>query len=410
MREFGKAIALLLVLLSLFTPVSGISSEEAAVKAKPYLDSGVGLLPRPFFVLSEYYYVFAPSIYSAKKIFIAVSEEAGEVETDLSRLDAVGKSVYNYGIIDEYVGRNKISFSDMETTVRQTLLAIDRNANSLAALASKTQQSYPNTNFDAIDAKSSELQRFALELDGMVSDGTSLEQQVDSDLSDFALSGLLDYYKSAFSKSAEFIAAYDAYNEEISKKQAEIFKSNIPAPDNENIVKNLENMRLKVDLFEQLRFLKPNESIEKLEASRDKWVNDSIASFNYKKITVDVRAKYDLLEPEIETVFLSESNLDLCGLSEEADSIKSRWSDVQTLMAGGSAKAFEKLPAMLDALKIQYDELKRKYESCTRPQQEILSEPAGGQSNYLPWIVFFVVIAGGYLFWRYKQSQEETYS
>ncbi|GEM_PF-3746081 len=387
-----------------------VSSEEASAKAKPYLDSGVGLLPKPLFILSEYYYVFSPSIYSPKKIFVAVAEEKGEVETDSSRLKTIGTSVYNYGVFEEYVKRNQLSFSDMQTTVRQTLLAIDRNANSLAALTAKTQQSYPDTNFDAIDSKLTALQRLALELDGTVSDGVGLEQQVESDLSDFALSGLLDYYKNAFSKSAEFITAYDAYNEEISKKQAEIFKSNIPAPDNENIVKNLENMRLKIDLFERLRFLKPHESIGKLEAARDNWVNDSVASFSYKKSTVDAQTKFNQLKPEVETVFFSESNLALCGLTEDADSIKSRWRDVQLMMERGSAKDFEILPSRLDSLKAQYDSLKKKYDSCIHPQQQILPEETGGQANYLPWLVLLVIAVGGYLLWRYKQSQEETYS
>ena len=404
-----KLLAVFISALIFSGIVFAVSSEEASAKAKPYLDSGVGLLPKPFFVSSDYYYVFSPSIYSPKKIFVAVSEESGEVESDSTRLGKIGEAVFDYGITEEYVKRNKISFAEMQTPVRQTLLAVDRNANALAALESKTQESYPDTNFDSVKAKALDLQALASELDGIVTDGVGLEQQVEGDYSDFALSGLVDYYKNAFEKAAEFISSYDAYNSEISKKQADVFKSNIPAPDNENIVKSMENMRLKVDLFESLRFLKPAESIAKLEASRSKWVNDSVASFSYKKATVDVQAKFNALKPDIETVFYADANIAQCGLSSEAESIKSRWRDVQVLMERASEKDYARLPSMLDSLKTQYDALKKSYESCLRPSQYIPPEEVSPQVNYLPWIVLLVIIAGGYLLWRRRQN-EETYS
>src|SRR3989344_3338990 len=404
-----KALSLsVLLLLSAFLAFA-VSSEEASSKAKPYLDSGVGLLPKPFLISSEYYYIFSPSIYSPKKIFVAVSEESGEVEGDSFRLGKIGAAVFNYGIMEEYVKRNEISFSEMQTPVRQTLLAVDRNANSLAALESKTQESYPSTNFDSVEEQAVALQRLASELDGVVSDGGGLEEQGEGDYSDYALSGLVDYYKNAFAKAAEFIVAYDAYNEAISKKQADVFKSSIPAPDNENIVKSMENMRLKVDLFESLRFLKPAESIAKLEASRSKWVNDSVASFSYKKATVDVQAKFNALKPDLETVFYADANIAQCGLSQEAESIKSRWRDVQVLMERASEKDYARLPSMLDSLKTKYDALKKSYESCLRPSQYIPPEEVSPQVNYLPWIVLLVIIAGGYLLWRRRQN-EETYS
>lgn len=400
---------LAVVALSCFS--FAISSEEAAAKAKPYLDSSMAPLPNPFFVRSEYYFVYAPSIYSSKRIFIAVSDRTGEIETDKERLSALGAGVYDYGILSEYITRNKVSFGDMQTTVRQTSIAIDRNLNSLEALASRTQQSYPDSNFDDLDAKALKLQRSAQELDSLVGDGVGLQKQFENDFSDISLSGVLEYYRNTFAKASEFIVDYDNYNNAISQKQTEVFKSSIPAPDNENIVKSLENMRLKVDLFETLRYLKPSEGMLKLEAAKDDWVNDSLASFAYKKLTVDAQTKYNELKPQIESVYYGEASLQKCGLGDEADSIKSRWQSIQALFERGRASDFQTLPAKLDALSAQYEELNGKYQACISPQSQLVPSDSGStQNNYVLPLVLLALLAGaGYYVWRYKQSQEETY-
>lgn len=368
-------------------------------------------LTKPFFVRSEYYVVYAPSIYSSKRIFIAVSDRTGEIETDKDRLSAIGAGVYDYGVLSEYITRNKVSFGDMQTTVRQTSIAIDRNLNSLDALASRTQQSYPDSSFDNLQSKALKLQRSAQELDSLVSDGVGLEAQFENDFSDISLAGVLGYYNNTFAKAAEFIKGYDDYNNAISQKQTEIFKSSIPAPDNENIVKSLENMRLKVDLFESLRYLKPADGMQKLEAAKESWVNDSLASFAYKKLTADAKAKYDELKPQIESVYYGEASLQKCGLGEEADSIKSRWQGIQALFDRGKASDFQTLPAKLDALAAQYDELNKKYQACIHPQSQLLPSDSGpSQNNYVLPIVLLALVAGaGYYVWRYRQSQEETY-
>ncbi|MFH1056765.1 MAG: hypothetical protein V1717_03155 [Candidatus Micrarchaeota archaeon] len=412
MSRLSQIVLLSLLLFSLMPVAFALSSEEALAKAKPYLDVGITPLPKQLFALSDYYYAYSPSIYSSQKIFIAVADSTGEIETNEARLTAVGAAVYNYGVLNEYVQRNKISFEDLETTVRQTLSAVDQNIGTLAALEVKTKQSYPDESFDNIESKAYALQTQALDLNSLVSDGVGVEKQFEGDFSDLSLSVLLSYYKNAFLKAQEFIDAYDEYNNAISQKQTDVFKSDIPAPDNENIVKNLENMRLKVDLFENLRFLKPSEGIEKLENARDKWVNESIASFNYKKMTFDVKAKYSEVETLVNYVYSGEASLVRCGLQEEGEAIKTRWREVQLLMERGRSSDLQILPARLDAIKTEFNSLKSKVDSCSGGgsiSEPYLEQPSS-QTNYLPWLVAIVLAAGAYLYWRYKQENEETYS
>ncbi len=407
----GGPVFLMLLLLPWFSQFSGaISSEEAAVKAKPYLDSSLAPLPKPFYILSDTYFIYSPSIYSPKRLFVAVSDRSGDIESDEVRLAAVGASAYNYGILEEYVRRNKVSFADMLTPVRQTVLAVDTNTNSLGALSSRTQQSYPSLNFDSVDAKAMALERAVSDFDSLVSDGAGLERQFESDYTDASLQGLLGYYERAFKGADGVIAAYDGYNTAISLKVTEVFKSSIPAPDNENIVKNLENMRLKVDLFENLRYLRPSDGLGKLSDARAKWVNDSIASFLYKKLTVDVKTRFDELKPSVESVFYGEAALAKCGLADETASIKGKWQDVLFLYDRGRESDFQRLPAKLDVIRMEYEALNAKYAACTTPvyPSGAPQEPGSG-NNYLPFILLAFLAAAGYFVYRYKQSQEETY-
>lgn len=407
--RFVRAMLFLAIALSVYA--QALSYEEAAVKAKPYLDSSLAPLPKQFYIRSDSYYIYSPSIYSPKRLFIAISDRSGEVEADKLSLVSVGNVAYNYGVLSEYVRRNKISFADMETTVKQTMQAADRNVNTLSALSSRTQESYPALSFDSVDSKAIALQSAASDLDSIVSDGVGLEKQFDSDYSDTSLQGVITYYQTVFAKAGDFISAYDEYNNVISQKQTEVFKSSIPAPDNENIVKNLENMRLKIDLFENLRYLQPSDGLKKLLAAREKWVNDSIASFSYKKLTIDVKSQVDGLRPSITSVFDGETYLAQCGLQDQVDSIKSKWSDVQFLYDRGRASDFDRLPAKLKVISSEYDALNAKYQACTNPHRAPVQPPdsGGGGANYLPVLLIVVLAAAGYFVYRYKQSQEESY-
>ena len=408
--SFSPAFALLLLLFAGMGSAQLISSQEALTKAKPYLDSTMAPFPRPLMASSDFYYVFAPSIYSPQRIFVVVSEQSGEVEFNEYKLGIIGQSVFDYGVLNEYIVKNKVSFSDMQTTMRQTVTAITRNVDSLSALSSKTQQSYPGTNFDAVEQKALLLQDMSLELDGLVADGVGLQAQFDNDFSDYSLHQLLAYYKNTFSRTETFISAYDDYNNAISLKQTEIFRSSIPAPDNENIVKTLENMRLKADLFENIRFLKPWDNLEKLENGKSQWVNDSVKSLTYKKNSLEITGRFNELKPLVENVLYSEAILAQCGLEREADKVKSEWREVSALKERASSSDLQRLKTKLDALEQDYLALEQAYSQCTNPvypTSEVDDTSEG--FNFLPIVLLIVLAGAGYMVWKYKKSQEETY-
>ena len=408
--RFATLSVALMLLLPFFA--HAISSEEALAKAKPYLDYDLAPLPKPLFSISDYYWVYSPSIYSSKKIFVAVSDFTGEMVFEENALKAIGTAAFNYGIYSEFVKQNKYAFSDWEPTVRQTLTAVQRNEDTLAALESRIQQDYPTVSFLDLSSKSQTLYQKILELDAVVSDGIGLERQFEADFSDLSLNALIEYYKNAFETANEFIAAYDDYNNAITKKQTEIFKSDIPGQDNKNIIDSLEGLRLKIDLFETLRYQKPAQGIARLEGERDKWVEDSLNSLKYKQLYVEVLALYNSLKPSIETVYYSEANLRSCGLQTQAESVKSKWREIQTLMEKASADDLNRLKAKLPLLQSEYDSLKQQYDSCINPSKPYIPSNGGsdGGTNWImPIAILLVLAAGGYLVWKYKQNQEETY-
>ncbi|HIH20202.1 TPA: hypothetical protein HA244_02950 [Candidatus Micrarchaeota archaeon] len=404
-----RLLVFTLALLSLALPANAVSLEEALKNARPYLDSGVASFPKPFFVLSEYYYIYSPSIYSPQRIFVVVSQDTGEVMFNEKLLASVGPSVFDYGVFQEYIKKNKISFGGMQTTSSQLGLAIDRNRGSLSALSSKTQQSYPDVSFDTIDSKLAFLQNLALDVNGLVNDGVVQESQFENDYSDYSLSQLMSYYKGFYSKAKDLIAAYDDYNNALFQKRAEIFKSSIPAPDNENIAKTLENLQLKVDLLETLRSLKPWQNLESLEKAKAQWVNDSITSLSYKKLSVDVNAKYNELSPSIQNIFYSQAVLSQCGLKTEADSISAKWKEIQLLKSRGRTTDLQRLPSKLSAVETEYNSLQSKYQACVNPQQSSDFIPLQQGFDLTPVIILLAVALAGFLVWKYKKSQEETY-
>ena len=218
------------------------------------------------------------------------------------------------------------------------------------------------------------------------------------------------YYKNTFSRTETFISAYDDYNNAISLKQTEIFRSSIPAPDNENIVKTLENMRLKADLFENIRFLKPWDNLEKLENGKSQWVNDSVKSLTYKKNSLEITGRFNELKPLVENVLYSEAILAQCGLEREADKVKSEWREVSALKERASSSDLQRLKTKLDALEQDYLALEQAYSQCTNPvypTSEVDDTSEG--FNFLPIVLLIVLAGAGYMVWKYKKSQEETY-
>ena len=374
------------------------------------MDSGLAPLPEPLNSGADYYWIYSPSIYSSTKIFVAVSDYTGEIVTDEITLEQIGTAAFNYGILQEFVKKNKLSFADWEPVVKQTLQVTQQNQDTLSALESRVQDDYPEVSFLELTSKASALSQEILELDIIVSDGAGLERQFEADFSDLSLNALVAYYKDAFEKSNEFLAAYDEYNSAITAKQTEIFKSSIPGQDNKNIIDSLEGLRLRVDLFENLRFQKPAKGIERLEGERDDWIASSLASFAYKQSEVAIITKLNEIKPNIESVYYGEAALRACGLGAQVDSIKSKWVQVQKLADAPSQANFQRLESQLPELDREYQSLKTRYDACSAPQNNFpVSAPQQGV-DFLPIALLVILLAAGYWVWKKRQEQQETYS
>ncbi|NYZ78273.1 hypothetical protein H0N96_02620 [Candidatus Micrarchaeota archaeon] len=405
---------LALALLSSFASAS-ISSSEAQAKVAPVLGSEANevlSLLKPVEAGSARYWVFFYSIYSSKRVLAAVDDDTGELVTDEDRLKTIGKAVYEYGVVQEYVKKNGWGFDAVEPIMTSIINALTENQRKLTDLTGSVEQRYPTLSFRVVEVNLNSLNEQATNLETMFQDGTSLETIFDNEYVDSELYQLIMQYNTSLSMLNDFSNSYDEYRTSISEVQSQAYKANITDPDYTSINTNLENLR-KIgfdQLYENLKKEKPLAEFNRLlSAERENtWITDGIASFTFKKNYYDANEAYNAQKTPVEQTIAAESTLAQCGIT--ISQLKKDWNEIKYFMSKGSSASYAKVNEKMPSITAQVQDAQDKYEACLNPPRSRgTTKVVGVDAGTAVAALFIIAIAAtGYWYWK-KKREEEAY-
>lgn len=405
------ALGLLIVAAASF--VAGISSSEAQEKARPILGEEakeVVSLARALEVGADSYWVFFHSIYSPKKVVIAVSDSEGAVVENENRLQEIGRAVYKYAVIEEYLKKNGWGFGALEPVMTTTIQILSENSQKLSDFEATMAARYPTLSFNKIESNLLKLSDEAISLEGMLREGSDLQNVFENDYSSNTLEQMVLQYNASLKALYSFLNSYDAYSQSISDVQSQAYKSNITDPDFTSINKNLEALRdvgIK-DLYGKLKREKPFQEFNRLLQAENnaKWVNDSIQSFLFKKTRLDAINVVEENRALVEAAIRNEAGLKSCGFEREIAQVKKDWSEIHYFLGKASTVAYQKIIEKMPLLKKQVDDLANKYEECINPPAK-KTAPQTIDLTPVLWLVVIIAAALlGYEYWKKRREAE----
>ncbi|MFH0922429.1 MAG: hypothetical protein V1811_00040 [Candidatus Micrarchaeota archaeon] len=405
--------SMLFALLAFSVLALAISSDEATVKATPYVgedSSDILQLNKPMQAGADSYWAFFHSILSTKKILIAVSDYSGAVVTDRQKLSQVGLGVYQYGVIEEVLKKNNWGFDAFDASLSGASSAVSENSRKLSDLRSGTEVKY-SISYNKLDGAMQRLSDKIFEAQDTISNGKSLQQSFELDYSTSAVASLLRHYNTTYNKLFDVLSAYDNYTNAISELKSQVYRSSIPDPDNKNIYSNLEALEdVGLSSLYSLKANDPRVALNRKNADAGKWVNDSIESFFYRKMRFEALDAYENLRPNAQALLASEANVKSCGYASDFDRFKTSWAEVEYLKSKANAAAYVQMVNKTTAAQALYSTLLQKYQACVNPSIPTTSPYIEPKQDY-SWLLVLVVIGAGFIIyneWK-KRQQEETY-
>jgi len=390
-----------------------IPSEEAAVKAAPYIgedSSDILQLSKPMQAGADSYWAFFHSILSTKKILVAVSDYSGAVVTDRAKLSQVGLGVYQYGVIQEFLQKNNWGFDAFDGSLSAASSAVAENSRKLSDLRSRTEVKY-SLSYAKLDAAMQRLEDRLVEARDVISNGKSLQQSFELDYSTSGIASLLRHYNTTYAKLFDVLNAHDNYSKAISDLQSQVYKSSIPDPDNKNIYDSLEALRdVGLSSLYSLKANDPRVALAHKNSDANKWVNDSIESFFFRKTRFEALDAYNQLQPNAQMLLQSEANVKSCGLASEFVRFKSAWAEVEYLKGKANAAAYSQMVNKTAQAQGLYNTLFQRFQACIEPYTPTTNPYVAPSQDY-SWLLILVAIGAAFIVyneWK-KRQQEETY-
>ncbi len=409
---FFALISSLTLLAFLPFASAAVSSSEAQTKIALVLGSEakeVLSLSKPLEVGASRYWVFFYSIYSPKRVLAAVDDDAGEIVADKDKLKAVGKAVYEYGVVQEYLKKNGWGFDAVEPVISSVVNALNENERKLSDLTASVEQRYPTLSFRSVEANLNSLTEQAFALETLLQDGNSLENIFDTEYTDSALYQLVTQYNNSLSLLNKFSNSYDDYRKTISDVQSQAYKANITDPDYTSINTNLERLRDIAfnQLYEKLKKEKPSIEFNKLlDADRENaWITDGIASFEFKKNYFDATNAFNEQQATVKQILAAESALSQCGIT--TTKLKQDWNEIEYFMSKGSSNAYAKVVKKMPSITAQVQEIQEKYEACLNPPRSRGTTRGVNYSAAVAALFVIAIAATSYWYWKKKKEEEQ---
>jgi hypothetical protein len=392
-----------------------LSSSAAQEKAGAVLGEDAkdaNSLAQPFEVGSDSYWVFFFSIYSPKKMLVAVSNSKNEVVTDRDRLSRVGAAVYDYAVTEEFLKSRGWGFDAVEPVLASSAGVVSDQQRRLADFSAQTQGLYPKlgSSFSKIDGALARLSDQVLVAEGAARDGSALETAFASDYSSSSLNSVFKQYNASLRALEALFAAHDAYVKQINEFSFALYSANVTASDATSINQNLDALRedgLK-DLRDKFLTQKPQLEFSRLVAARERWVNDSIESTLYR---INRRAALDAvsaLDSQVNSLLKNEANVVACGVPRDSIAkLRKDWNDANYFLSKETAQGFAKASEKAAAVQASLTEIKRAYEYCGTPSQQYTPQTQKAPDYSLWFALALVVLLAIAAYAYYRKKQEE---
>ena len=407
----GFVLFLLLVAAPLVFAV--ISSDEAQAVASPYIgsDSDILLPTKPMEVGSGTYWLFFYSIYSPKKVVVAVDDENGTLVTDETRLNAAASALYEMRVIDEYVEKNKYSFDIVAPALQASAGMAQQNLNKLSDLRAQTESKYPTLSFDAVETNLQRVSDLENEALPMLQDGSQMWASFRETYAAAELPYVISTYKSSYDALFALFDAYNAYSQSITELQSQVSRSSIKSPDSDSIYNSLENLRDigLTDLYGKFATQDPRNGMNSLLNNEQRWVNDSVGSFFFRKNRMETLDAYDALKQTADYIIASESVLKACdkNLGSQAATFKRNWAEIEYYRGKGTSDAYARMAQALPAAQSLANTIQTTYNrKCGAPT----ATPAPQQQNidFGPVFIILLFAAMAYVYFKYLQKKGDA--
>ena len=403
-----KTLLLLVVLFSL--AASAMSSSEAAGKIDDCIkneNQGLTQTAQPLVVDSVPYWAFYYPVSSSKKLLVIIDDETGALNGDATLLGKVGRAVYAQGILDSFIAQKSWSASTMQQIVQTSSGILQEQTSKLDSLRATTESKYPQFNLDAVQSALAMLSDRADSLNYALKDTESYGQAFDTDHDAATLDALITSYNATFVQLFITLDAYDAYSKAISAAEIQLYRSNIPDPDNANINSNLEVIRKTglEDLNSLAKSSDPRLTLNRLLKARETWVNDSISSYEFIDAKCEAESIYAATLPSYRDVTASEKTLRTYGFGSQVDDIKKQWQAIEYFRAKRSLQAYNRVSELTPIAATAIAKLAADYKSkiqpaaTATPQQKPFFDTAT--------VVIVVLALGLAAFYYYQKKKKE---
>ncbi len=354
------------------------------------------------------YWVFYNPIYSssATRIIVAVEDDEGGLVGDEQTLSAIAGHAYDYSVIAEQLKSNGYSFSQLAPALNSAVLAIQKNQASLYEIQAQTSAAYPDISFEGVEYSLEALLESANEASVLAYEGEAQQNIFESDYTAVSLTQLYDYYSLEMDSLGELFDAFDVFSNELSELQSEVY-STVPDPDNENLYKALDALREcgLSGLYPKFRSGDPRASLEVLENRKQAWVEDSVASFLYRRNRIDSAQAYSAESKRYAVIQSSKQMLYGCGLKSEVSELESVWSDVEYYREKDNEFGYSKLNELLPQASEKMDYVYSKQAECTASPTKRVDEDV--ELDVLTPLVYLIAFGMlGYAAYKYYQKKQ----
>ncbi|MFH1779858.1 MAG: hypothetical protein ABH803_01795 [Candidatus Micrarchaeota archaeon] len=398
-----KKILFLLLLTSFL--VNSLSLAEATSKATSVIgeSNDIQFLNQPLDTGDDRYWVFFYSFQNNQRVILAISDYEGTVVTNKNKLEEISGLVYDYLIIQDYLKPNNWDFDSLKVPSANSIQAIQQNSVKITDLISIIQNKY---DFDLTSLENSQqnLLNKALEIDSRIIEGVNNQQNFEATLLSYDLEPLILNYNDTLKEIIDYTFIYDDYKNTITSLQSEVFKSDIPDPDNKNIYDSLEALLdVGISEFYSMRLTDPVGGLNRKLKLKDAWINDSTQSFFFLKNKKEANEYYNEYYSSYSSIIQNEYYLTECGLENKVKNLSRTWSDIEALRAFTTSESYYKSVEKLLQAKDLIDAINQDYTTCINPTPTSNPQPT---ENTDYGAILIAVLVGALALIGYNQYEK----
>ncbi|MBI4406723.1 hypothetical protein HY571_02310 [Candidatus Micrarchaeota archaeon] len=390
----------ILALMLLFVQVSALVPSELAIEAASfYLRQGeqASIVSRPYLIDAREFYAvyFHPQTDpTGKNLVIVIDAETGELVVDEEILEKVYSFDSKLSFLQAFVRDKKLSFQDVNSAVQGGRTARDQAQNSLDQV---------ENNLLSVDENIAPVQTafslFTLSVERLsdeVQSGVDMQELFETEYSAQSLEALIDRYNSTFSTLRDTVKAGENYQAAVINRSNDLTRRGV----DQNLYRSglqsafeigLERFSSSVSL--QSAFAEFN-AIDSPQTALA--INDSIASYLYRKNKVESDAAVQNIRPSVEEIIRRKTEVQEC---TSVNLLEKLWRDAQ---GAQGRNEFSHVVGNVTLVQNELERIRSELDTCAgdSSQQE---QPKDNLSLYIGAAFLLLV---GFFAWRFYSKKK----